>query len=254
MNRKFVFFLVGYFLYFHFLLLSGYAGKEFYIGETYRYNVKWIKLSVGTITVEVTGEATINGRGVYVLEFNGQTNRAASVIYRIRDRIVSYIDKEDHIPLKLEVSRREGSYKKDAVTLFDYKKKKAYFHNFLDKSSKAYDIPSDVHDILSVFYHLRFNPITLNEEQRYEVTFAETIFSIFGTARRKKQIKLAQGKRVFAYYAEPYAKIGTREVKDGAVSVYISADEYQVPVCIVLKAPLFTRITAKLCEDEPLRQ
>lgn len=216
------------------------------VGEHHVYKVKWLGLTVGQFEVTVLREDTFQGRQVYVIEMRGGTNRFCSHIYRIRDHFVSYIDKETFRPLKLEVSRREGGYKKDAVTLYFHDEGKAYFHNYLDKSSKEYDIPKDIYDVIGVFFRLRAEQVQLKKEITYDVDFGETIFSASGMAEKKEKIKLPNGKKVMAYFAEPKAYVGSEEVKDGSVRAYFSSDVYTIPLYITLKAPLFTKITATL--------
>lgn len=221
------------------------------IGESFTYSIKWLGITVGHMSATVTGEEMINEREVYVIELSGSTNAFASLIYRIRDSFVSYVDKETLVPLKLEVSRREGFYKKDAVTIFDHEKKKAYFHNYLDKSSKEYDLPDDVYDIVSVFYSLRRKNIQLGDECIFNVAFAETVFTVSGHAQEEHTFKLNKDKRIKAYYTEPIAHVGSKQVTDGRVSALFSATNNHVPLRFELKAPLFTKITATLQSGEP---
>jgi len=230
-----------------------YAPKELQVGEKFIYKVKWMGIPVGEIKAVVEAETFFQKREVFIIRCYVQTNRFMSMIYRIRDRFVSYIDKKELVPVRLEVSRREGFYKKDAVTLFDHNKGKAYFHNFLDDSSKEYDIPPEVQDIVSIFYRLRHKEIIFDEEHRYDVAFAETVFSIFGTAEEKMKISLSSGDSACVYFAEPYAKIGGDKLNHGSMSTYISADEYQIPYRVVLCAPLFTKVTATLIESAALQ-
>jgi len=232
---------------------GAYTPNELQVGERYVYTIKWLGIPVGEIKAVVEAETVIKGREVFIIQCYAQTNKWMSLIYKIQDRFVSYIDKERLVPLKLKVSRREGSYKKDAVTVFDHENGKAYFHNFLDNSYKEYDIPPEVQDIISIFYKLRHHKIVLDKAHYYDVAFAETVFSISGTASTKRTIKLPTGRRASVFYAEPYAKIRRKEIKDGTMSTYISSDGYQIPYRIVLKAPLFTKVTATLTEATALR-
>jgi hypothetical protein len=218
------------------------------VGEHHNYHIKWLGMNVGKLDVVVREEAILEGRPVYVIEMTGGTNRFCSMIYRIKDRFVSYVDQERLVPLKLEVSRREGFYKKDAVTIYDFEKGKAYFHNSQDDSRKEYAIPADVQDIVSVFFRLRQDTVTLHQQLTYNVDFSETIFSAFGTPEATGNFEVARGKLIPAFLANPRAKVGDREIKDGSVSALFSADEYKIPLQITLKAPLFTQLTMTLTE------
>lgn len=221
--------------------------RIFTVGEKHTYKIRWLGMNVGELTVETIREDIYNARPVYVIVLSGSTNKICSCIYRIRDRFVSYIDKEKLVPLRLEVSRREGFYKKDALTIFDHTQKTAYFENFLDGSKKTYPIPENVQDIISVFYRMRTQNITLEQFMCFDVMFAETVFTAFGTAQKKVSITI-NGKVLSAYYTEPHAKIGTTDVTDGTVEAYFSPDKSYIPLRFEIKAPIFTKITCTLSD------
>jgi hypothetical protein len=218
------------------------------VGEHHSYHIKWLGVNVGKLDVVVREEAVLEDRPVYVIEMTGGTNRFCSMIYRIKDRFVSYVDKERLVPLKLEVSRREGFYKKDAVTIYDHENGKAYFHNSLANSSKSYAIPADVQDIISVFFRLRHDNVRLHQQLTYNVDFSETIYSAFGTPEALGNFEVAEGKLIPSFSTNPRAKVGDKEVKNGSVSALFSADKYKIPLQVTLKAPLFTQLTMTLTE------
>jgi hypothetical protein len=229
-------------------VFAGEQGPTITVGEHHNYHIKWLGMNVGRLDVVVREETVLEGRPVYVIEMTGGTNRFCSMIYRINDRFVSYVDKERLVSLKLEVSRREGFYKKDAVTIYDHEKGKAYFHNSLANSSKEYAIPADVQDIISVFFRLRHDTVTLHQQLLYNVDFSETIYSAFGTPEALGNFEIEKGKLIPAFSTNPRAKVGDRELKNGSVSALFSADEYKIPLQITLKAPLFTQLTMTITE------
>lgn len=124
--------------------------------EKLTYEIKWLGIPVGTLTASIKGIDKIVGRDAYVLEAVFKTNSFCSKIYPVEDRYVSYMDKERLCTLRHEVYRKEGRYKKDAITDFDQVNRKARFRNLLDKTEKEYDIPEGVHDFLSAYYYCRF--------------------------------------------------------------------------------------------------
>jgi hypothetical protein len=205
-----------------------------------------MSVPVGQFSASVTGTGTFRGVPVYIIELRGGTNRFASLLYRINDRFVSYVDKKTLRPLKFEESRRERFYKKDAVTVFDRARGKAYFHNYHDGSYKTYAIPEESYDVISVFYHLRRASLSAQMQCAYSVAFAENVFDVWGTLSCVQQLALSDDRNVDVYYTEPCARVADKPVQSGAAGAYISSDE-QIPVRIVVKAPLFTRITAVLC-------
>jgi len=214
--------------------------------ERLTYKIRWLGIPVGTITASIKGIKKINGRDAYVLEVTAKTNDFCSAIYKVDDRFVSFMDVEHNYTLRHEVYRREGRYKKDAVTDFDQVNQKAHFENFLDKSKKDFDIPEGIQDTLSACYYFRLLPIELNKRIEYDVCNNESNYKLFGVADSKEYIRLPRiGKRA-GFHIQPYAKLKGKKVKKGRVSGYFSTDSKRIPLLAVVKAPMFTEVKASL--------
>lgn len=218
--------------------------------ERLTYKVKWLGLPVGTIWASIKGIKKIRGRDVYVLEVVVKTNRFCSAIYKIEDRYVSYLDSEHLHTLRHEVYRREGRFRKDAITDFDQENHTAYFRNLLDKSEKRFDIPQDVQDTLSVCYLFRLSHLDVGKRIEYAVCNNEKNYQLFAVIQRKTKISVPAAKTKDVFYVQPYAKLKGKEVRKGRVSGYFSADENKFPLLAIVKAPVFTKVTAHLTKIE----
>jgi hypothetical protein len=220
--------------------------------EKLTYEVKWLGLKIGTLTTSITGIKNYKGRDVYVLEATMKTDDFFARVYKIEDRFVSYLDVEKLYTLHHEVYRRDGSYRKDAVTEFDQINHKAYFKNFIDNSEKIFDIPIGTHDILSACYYFMVLPLKLGGGVNYYVCNNENNYHFYGFVRSKATIKLpalAKEKRE-AILLEPYAKLKGKKVDKGRVSAYFSADKRRLPLMATVKGPIFTEVTISLVKIE----
>ncbi|MBN1527313.1 MAG: DUF3108 domain-containing protein [Candidatus Omnitrophica bacterium] len=221
------------------------AAAPFRVGEELTYEVAWLGIPVATVVARVKGIERLEGREAYVVELTARTNAFCSKIYPVDDTYLSYIDKERYVSLKHVVRRREGRYKKDAVTVFDYNAKKAYFHNLCDGSRKTFDIPGDVQDSLSAAYYFRTVDAYVGQKVGYTVVNNEEVYNLFGLIEKKAFIKL-DNVTYETFYVEPYAVLKGERVKKGNASCYFSCDNLRIPVYGMVKAPLFTKITAVL--------
>lgn len=224
--------------------------RAFKVGEFLTYNVRWIGVPVGSITASVNGIKKINERDCYEIELRAQTNDFCSAIYRIEDRFVSYMDVQTLATLRHEVYRREGRYKKDAVTDFDQENHRAHFKNFLDGSEKDFEIPPNVQDTLSAAYYFRTIPTKVGDNVQYYVCNNEANYTLFAVIKDKKFLKLHKLGIFEAFYLQPYAKLKGEKVKKGKVSGYFSCDEQRIPLLAIVKAPIFTAVTAELAKIE----
>jgi hypothetical protein len=214
--------------------------------EELTYTVRWLGMPVGIITASIKGIKEINGRKAYELEVTAKTNAFCSAIYKIDDRFISYMDIEGLYTLRHEVYRREGRYKKDAITDFNHVSKKAYFKNLTDKSEKSFDIPYGVQDTLSACYYFRLLPVKIGERVEYAVCNNEEIYQLFGAAESKDYIRIPRFGKKPAFHIQPYAQLKGEDVKKGRVSGYFSTDNKRLPLLAVVQAPMFTEVTASL--------
>ena len=218
--------------------------------EELTYSVKWLGFPVGTVTARISGIKKIQGRDAYELEIIARTNVFLSHIYPVNDRYVSYVDTENLYTLRHEVYRREGRYKKDAVTDFDQVAHKAYFKNFLDKSEKTIDIPPAVQDPVSMAYFFRTVPLEIGQKKEFCVYNNEATYLLYGVADRKDFVRIPKRGPQEAFHIQPYAKLKGQLVKKGKASGYFSCDEKRIPLIGIVKGPVFTEVVAYLEKAE----
>lgn len=220
--------------------------------EKLTYDVRWLGMKIGTLTTSILGIKNYNGRDAYVLEATMKTDDFFAKVYKIEDRFVSYMDVEKLYTLRHEVYRRDGKYKKDAITEFDQINHKAYFKNFIDKSEKVFDIPIGVHDILSACYYFMVLPLKLDSGVNYYVCNNESNYHFFGFVRSKAKIRLpAFAKKEWeTILLEPYAQLKGKKVNKGRVSAYFSTDKRRIPLMATVKGPIFSEVTITLAKIE----
>jgi hypothetical protein len=218
--------------------------------EKLTYQVRWLGLPVGTITASINGIKQIQGRDAYELEVKAKTDGFVEAIYKVDDRFVSYLDVENLYTLRHEVYRREGRYKKDAVTDFDQVNHKAHFKNFLDGSEKDFDIPPGVQDTLSAAYYFRTLSVDVGDKIEYKVCNNESNYELFGMVESKEFIRVPKLGVKEVFHIQPYAKLKGEEVKKGKASGYFSCDKERLPLMAVVQAPLFTEVSVSLYKIE----
>jgi len=222
------------------------------LGEKLTYEVRWLGVSVGTIVASITPQMEqMNGHSAYKVSVVAKTNNFCSAIYKIDDKFISYIDSKTMVTLRHEVYRRDGRYKKDAITDFDQNAHAAHFTNLLDKSSKTFKIPDNAQDTLSACYYFRILEFKLADRIKYFVVNNEQNYELFGIIEDKKFITIKGLGSFESFFIQPYAKeLGGEQVKKGKVSGYFSADERRLPLLAIVEAPLFTKVTATLSKIE----
>lgn len=220
----------------------------FSVGEYYKFQLRWVGIPVGFASFQISGEDKISNRDVFVVTVKAYTNKFASKIYNVKDVFTSYIDKERFIPLRYDVNRKDGNYRKNAVTYFDHEKGIAYFENFVDGSKKTYAIPHGILDPVSTVLKVRTLDIEVGKDYTFHVMNNEQVYELHAPIERREFIRLKDFGDFDAYFLSPYAILKGKVVKKGKVSGYISCDRKRILLYAVAKAPIFTTITATLVD------
>ena len=214
--------------------------------ETLTFRVQWLGMAAGNITASIKGIKNINGRDAYVLEAIFKSSGFLSAVYKIEDRFVSYLDIEKLYTLRHEVYRREGKFKKDAITEFDQERHKAKFKNFVDNSEKNFDIPANVQDTLSALYYFMLIPLKGGEKAEFAVSSNEANYQLFGMVESRAFIKTPGVGEKRAFLIQPYARLKGEKVEKGNLKAYFSCEKRRLPLLAILQGPVFTEVTLVL--------
>jgi hypothetical protein len=215
------------------------------VGEFLTYEVRWLGMSIGKITTCVKGVTQFKGRSVYQIEVQANTSSFFSLLYQVRDRFISYMDTENLSSLRYEEHRREGRFKKDAVTEFDYSKGKAYSRNLLSAKEKTWEIPRFCHDVLSAIYYFRTLPLE-KERVNFWVTSNGEMYDLVIDVRKPEALRMGRLGSFSAFFVDAVRVRKGQLGKKGRVYGYFSADRDRVPLLAVVRAPLFRRVVIRL--------
>ncbi|QRQ99408.1 DUF3108 domain-containing protein [Dyadobacter sandarakinus] len=149
------------------------TNKSFGTGEKVEYRVHYGFINAAEAKVEIGRSiSTINSRPCFKVNVSGRTVGAFDLISRVRDTWRSYIDTSAIIPLMFEREIQENKYRKDEKVMFNHTKDQAI--STVKNETKTYNVPNNIHDIISGYFYLR----TMNFEriQEGEVIEIPTFF------------------------------------------------------------------------------
>lgn len=231
------------------LLAYGSASAETkFADETLKYVItyKW-----GLITKD-SGEATLslkNQGSNYNIKLTGKTKPWADGMFRVRDTLISVMDKGTFRPLSYtKVAHEGGKYAKDVIT-YSYSGKhvsgKATKYREKNGTIKTENLElssdGDTFDMLSVFYWLRtIDPATLPIGQKVTATLFsgshEETVKIWKVG--EENIKLRNGTKQDAWHVRfTFTSKGGKKTSDN-IDAWISKDGKRVPLEIKGKLPL----------------
>ena len=213
------------------------------------YSVKWLGIPAGEIVTEISGLTEVRGRKAYMIDVTARTVGFCSMLYKIEDRYRSYLDAEKLHVLRNEIHRREGGYKKDSMTDFDQDLHKAHFKSATDGSEKVFDVPPDVQDTFTASYFLRTVALRKGQVVKIPISNSEKNYDVYVSIPQEETLSIPGYGREEVFYIQPFARLNNDEVREGRMTGFVSVENGHLPYFVVIKAPVFTSVTAMLSVD-----
>ena len=207
--------------------------KHFDTGEKVEYRIHYGFINAAEAKVDIAKNLSrVNGRPCYRINVFGRTTGAFDVFTKVRDTWRSFVDTTSLEPHQFYRNIRENNYRKEETTFFDKKNNKATVKT--KDTTRVFNVPYNVHDIISGYYFLRtvdFHrknegdiveiPIFLTDEvtkMRVKYAGKEVIKTKFGRIRVFKLHPLMPQNKLFK--------------GENSIRIWVSDDENKIPIKI----------------------
>ena len=207
------------------------------VGERLSFHGHWFGIPVGLGWIEVKGLEDLDGRKVYHIEAQGQTNDVLSTLYPIHDVVHSFIDAETLQPLRFEKHQREGHYRSDEVVTFNPSTRRAAYRSLLNQSTKDVDLPDQFQDLISALYWFRRQPITPESTMQVNLYTDEKIYETTLLIKPPMTLELLKRGTFPCLVVEPKASFKGLLVKRGRIWAYLTTDARRLPLLVKATTP-----------------
>lgn len=222
----------------------------FGLGESLEYHVRYGFIPAGKARIAILDTVRVRGQLCYHGVSQARSAKGFDPIFRVRDKIETWIDCDSLYTHRYYKKTREGNYRAEKLV--------EYLHDvglarFTDKGEfKAnYAIPRQIQDALSAVFWVR--TLTFAEDTTLVVPVHDIkkTYNLQVVIGKKKMIKTRAGK-FECYVVEPRLESGGIFKKDKSARIWIwfTADERKLPVLMQSKV-FFGRITAELEKYTP---
>ncbi len=203
---------------------------DFTIGEKMEFSIEFEGVSAGMGSLEVAPMETINGRVCYHFVSRAKSAPFYSWLYKVDDRIESYMDKEKLESLRIVKKIREGKYKRDDTIEFlqDQQKVQKITNK---KPAELFDTWPGVLDILSAFFIARVIPLEVGKSFELPVYDIEKTYSLKIDVLAKETIRTRMGK-MEAFKVRPDLKSMGLFKHKGKIDLWVSADGRCIPLLL----------------------
>lgn len=199
---------------------------SFQSGENLTYLLYYGFITGGTASLSVN-EVEIHGRKFYHARAKASTAGWADAMYKVRDVYESYFDITTGKPLLAIRDIKENKYKYYNEVVFKHNQNKV-------KSQKSgeHDVPPNIFDVVSAFYHSReqlFGNVNEGDTIKLITYFADEVYPIEVRYRGKETIKTKAGK-FNAMKFSPIVEVGRIFDSEDDMSFWVSDDNNYIPL------------------------
>lgn len=216
----------------------------FGVGERLVFSLDYGLINAGEGTLEVAGMVQYQGVTCYRIESTASSNRFFSGIYRVRDKVVSYVDEAALFSRYFMKRLREGTFRRTEEIDFDHEALVARYHD-----GREYEISAGIHDVLSAFYYVRTLDLEVGRDVFLTVHDSRKTYDLRIIVHRQQAVETAFG--TFDCFVIQPVMLGEGLFKhEGDLMIYLTADERRIPVRMTTRLPVGS-ITATLREYTP---
>lgn len=213
-------------------------------GEKLIYQGRWGILDAGEVTMEVFPLVVINGVTAYHFVMTTRTSPTVDLIYKIRERQDSYVDRDITRSL-LYKKRTESQHPRDEIVTFNWDRLEATYSNFGKVKETPTPILPGTFDPLAFFFALRMQDIKEKAALAIPVTDGNnTSMLVKATVGKRETIKI-RGKYYDTYEINPDVddiKDSTKRKENLFMKVWLTADGKKIPVKIHSKVGIMSFI------------
>lgn len=207
--------------------------KHFGTGERVEYRIHYGIINAAEARVDIAKNLSmINGKPCYRINVFGRTTGAFDVFTKVRDTWRSFVDTTNLESQQFYRNIRENNYRKEETTYFDRKHNKVTTKT--KDTTRTFNVPSNVRDIISGYYYLRtvdFHNRTEGEIIEVPVFLGDETFKMRVKFAGRDVVKTKYG-RIKVYKLHPLMPNNKLFKGENSIRIWVSDDDNKVPIKI----------------------
>lgn len=192
-------------------------------GERLVFAIQYGLIYAGDATLEIRNIAVIDSTPAYHIISTARTNKAFDIVFKVRDRVESFMDYENLFSLRFEKHLREGKFKRDEEVRFDQKRHLAHYEG------KELPIPPNTQDFLSALYYVRTLSIGVGQAIAMANHTGGKNYPIYVKVLGKERITVPAG-TFDCIVVEPVLQTSSIFEHKGKLTIWLTDDSLKLPV------------------------
>ena len=215
---------------------AGAAPLPFEPGETLFYEVRWERIPVARVSLEVRPFRQIQGEQAFHFALRARTYPAIEIFYPVDGRIDAFTDIEVTRSLRFKKDMLEGRTQRTYRVDFDWNRGMAVYENDEHKK-RSISLPDGTLDIVSILYYTRTLPLEAGMAVTRPINSGKKTLMAQAQVVRKETI-MVDGRPWQAFLIEPDVREAGgvfKKSKKAELYLWVSADERKLPLKVVGK-------------------
>lgn len=195
----------------------------FRAGERLTYAVSYLGITAGHFTMQVN-ETNYNGRPCYQVVSEARSASGIEWMYRMRDRLVSYIDRAGLFSWRYEKHIDESSDRKTEIFEFDQRA-----HRLKKPDGGTEDIPAYCQDVLSAMYYVRAQNLQVGSTFTIPCYDGRKLYDMVVRVLKLEVITVS-GTQMPCLLVTPLLKFQGAFRSRGQINMWVTNDHRHIPV------------------------
>jgi len=212
--------------------------SAFGVGERLEFDISYGPINAGSAVMEVKEIVQVNGRDCYRVISTARSNRFFSAVYRVEDRVESFIDVQGLFPWKFQQKLEEGKHRANRWAVYDQVN-----HTVMTNRGEL-NTPPYVQDVLSIMYYARTREMAMGETLYVDSHSGRKVYPLAVKILRRERVEVPAG-TFDCLVVEPMLKAGGLFKHEGRIWVWLTDDAIKLPVLMKTKVIIGT-VDAKL--------
>ncbi len=202
------------------------------IGEKLTFSVRYGMIRAGEATMEIAGIDTIRGRPCYHVVSKAKSNNVFDAIYKVRDRVESWMDADLLFSRQFRKNLREGSYRTDQEIEMDQETGLARYQD-----GRVFELTAGAHDVLSAFYFVRTQHLEPGQEFNLDSHADRKNVPLLIRVHGRQRVETPAGK-FDCIVVEPMLRSPGLFKHEGSLTIWLTDDARRMPVIMKSKIPV----------------
>lgn len=219
----------------------------FKVGEKLTFIIRYGPVVAGSAIMGIPKIVKHRGVECFKIQTEARSSSFFSVFFKVKDKVISYMDREGLFTWGFEKHLREGSYSADQIVEYDQ------FNGWAVTNKKdSLQIPPCVQDILTSFYFIRTQPLEVGKSIFLDNHADNKLYPLEIKVHKRERVKVKAG-TFDCVIVEPILRASGIFKSKGRLLVWLTDDERKIPVQMKSKI-IIGYITAELKEMKGIRK